>query len=177
VSDLTFTLKATLSSHEGVSAYLNKPGDAVVVERGRPRWLILACPCSCGSQIPVNLDSRAGPAWRLYRRRSGVTVYPSIWRDSDCESHFIIAHNRIYLFRADRDGLAQFYDTASEIGVEEQVLARLLPSREQSCLEISDHIPESVPWDVLRACRRLARKGLAIEGGGASLGRFRRAKL
>src|SRR5258708_2177168 len=101
MSEPTFTLKATLSSREGISAYLKKPGDGVIVERGRPRWLILACPCGCGSQIPVNLDSRAGPAWRLYRRRSGVTVYPSVWRDSDCESHFIIAHNRIYLFGAD----------------------------------------------------------------------------
>jgi hypothetical protein len=147
----------------------------VIVYRERPRWLILACPCGCGSHIPVNLDRRAGPAWRLYQRRTGTTVYPSVWRDSDCESHFIIAHDRIYMFGGVRDGLAEYDEPAGEVSLEEKTLAQLTTSRYQDCAEISDGIPDSVPWDVLRACRRLVRKGVATEGRGADIGTFRRA--
>lgn len=58
---------------------------------------------------------------------------------------------------------------------EEDLLKRVLEAlsaREQSVEEISDQIPGSVPWDVLRCCRKLCRLGMAVEGRGAATGQF-----
>lgn len=87
----SISLKAELDSRVGAANLLVAPGDAVLITRGQPRWLLLRCPCGCGEEMPVNLDARAGKAWRLYRRpHSGLTLFPSVWRDTGCESHFVI---------------------------------------------------------------------------------------
>src|ERR1700736_4285138 len=75
---------------------LSEAGDAVVVQRGRPRMLLIRCPCGCGDDFLVNLDGRLGPAWRHYSTRRGLALYPSYWRDGDCGSHFIVWNDRIY---------------------------------------------------------------------------------
>src|ERR1700722_8970214 len=99
-------LMGVVSSRGEASAYLKAPGDAVLVERGRPRLLLLSCPCGCGEHFPINLDPRAGPAWRLYRNRTGaITLYPSVWRESGCYSHYIIWRDRILLFGGAEDEL------------------------------------------------------------------------
>src|SRR6267378_4236509 len=78
---------------------VSAPGDAVLIERGTPRWLLLACPCGCGAELPINLDRRAGKAWRVYKHgTTTLSVYPSVWRDTDCGSHFIIWRGNILLF-------------------------------------------------------------------------------
>jgi hypothetical protein len=56
---------------------------------------VLSCPCGCGDEISVNLDPRTGPAWRTYQTARGFTLFPSIWRESGCKSHFIIWEDRI----------------------------------------------------------------------------------
>src|SRR5258708_7376675 len=63
---LTLALKSTVESRASAADLLKSPGDAVLIQRGQPRWLILKCPCGCGDEIPVNLDRRAGKAWRFY---------------------------------------------------------------------------------------------------------------
>lgn len=168
-----FSIKARVSSRANASAYLKQPGDAVIVDRQGPRWLILSCPCGCGAEVPVNLDRRAGPAWRLYESPKGTSVYPSVWRDTDCKSHFIIWRDDILLFGA-RYG--ESWIDEAEAG-EQELLQRVLEAlsnREQSAEEISDQIPDSEPWDVLRCCRRLCKLGKAIEGHQHARGRFRR---
>jgi len=40
----------------------------------------MLCPDGCGERIVLNLDPRAGPAWRLYDRKEKTTLYPSVWR-------------------------------------------------------------------------------------------------
>ena len=70
-------------------------GDSVIVVRGRPRSLVMACPDGCGEHLTINLDERAGPAWRWYENGRGLTLFPSVWRDSGCKSHFIVWHNTI----------------------------------------------------------------------------------
>ena len=78
-----------VSSRGDAAGYLKVPGDAALVERGRPRLLLLACPCGCGEQLPVNLDGRAGPAWRYYKNeRTGLTLYPSVWREKRLPQSF-----------------------------------------------------------------------------------------
>ncbi len=166
-------IKARVKSRADASAHLERPGDAVIVDRQGPRWLILRCPCGCGADVPVNLDQRAGPAWRLYESRKGTSVYPSVWRDTDCESHFIIWRDNIYLL-GPRYG-ESWMDEIEE--GENRLLERVfeaLSDREQSAEEISDQIPGSEPWDVLYCCRRLCRLGKAVEGHWHARGRFRR---
>src|SRR3954470_19533554 len=74
---------------------LRQPGDAVLVHRGRPRSLLIACPDGCGETLSINLDPRGGKAWRLYRKGSAISLSPSVWRDGGCESHFIVWRSRI----------------------------------------------------------------------------------
>lgn len=168
------TYKATVPSRAAASSYLKDPGDAVIVDRQGPRWLILACPCGCGSEIPVNLDPRAGSAWSLYKGNKGISVYPSVWRDTDCESHFIILRNTIFMLGSRHDDRWLYENTENEEGLEKETLRRLSSSRDQNYEEISASIADCIPWDVLRCCRKLCRKGLAVEGRGENTGRFRK---
>lgn len=170
---MDFTLKTKVTSRGEASVHLKDPGDGVIVERDRLRWLIMSCPCGCGAELPVNLDRRAGPAWRLYETRKGVSVYPSVWRDSDCKSHFIIWRGKILLLGA-RNRQMTVEDPDAYEGEYAQQILDLLSDAEQSAELISDQIPGSVPWDILRTCRRLTHEGKAIEGKGPSEGYFRR---
>jgi hypothetical protein len=167
-----FTVKARVNSRADASAHLRQPGDAVIVERQGPRWLILACPCGCGAELPVNLDRRAGPAWRLYESPKGRSVYPSVWRDTDCKSHFIVWRDEIFVLGARGESWGDEAESNDD-----ELLGRVsetLSFREQSAEEISDQVAGSVPWDVLQCCRKLCRLGGAIEGTGKAIGRFRR---
>jgi len=167
-------IKARVSSRGDASSYLQKPGDAVIVERLGPRWLILSCPCGCGAELPVNLDRRAGPAWRLYESPKGISVYPSVRRDTDCESHFIIWRDKILLFGTREDDNSFDEPEAYRDDLIDLVL-NVVSERFASTEEISDLIPGSVPWDILRSCRKLCRSGLVIEGRGNLAGHFRRS--
>lgn len=173
MTNMRLNIKAKVGSRANASAHLSQPGDAVIVDRQGPRWLVLSCPCGCGAELPVNLDRRAGPAWRLYESRKGTSVYPSVWRDTDCKSHFIIWRDNILMLGARADEL-WFDDLDSD---ENDLLRRVLDAlsaHERSAEEVSDQIPGSVPWDVLRCCRKLCRLGAAVEGRGEAAGRFRR---
>jgi len=164
-----------VSTRGEAASYLKSPGDAVLIERGRPRLLLLSCPCGCGEHFPINLDARAGPAWRLYRSRNkGLTVYPSVWRESGCFSHYIIWRDNILLFGQNDE---EWDDSSSDDGtmpspdaVREQLpLAGLM-----AFSDIADAL-DALPWDVLRVCRRLVRAGIAREGRGGEQGSFGRA--
>ena len=48
----------TVSTRGAASTHLKSAGDAVLIERGRPRLLVLSCPCGCGEEFPINLDPR-----------------------------------------------------------------------------------------------------------------------
>jgi hypothetical protein len=166
-------LKARVNSRTYASEHLKRPGDAVIVDRQGPRWLVLSCPCGCGAEVPVNLDRRAGPAWRIYESRKGMSLYPSVWRDTDCESHFIIWHNNIFVLGSRDDDSWNDKTGFGENSLLERVL-EVLSDREQSAEEISDQILGSEPWDVLHCCRRLCGLGKAIEGRWHAKGHFRR---
>lgn len=166
-------IKARVGSRANASAHLKQPGDAVIVDRQGLRWLVLSCPCGCGAELPVNLDRRAGPAWRLYETPKGTSVYPSVWRDTDCKSHFIIWRDIILLFGAGPNELWTDELQSDEDDLLERVL-ETLSEREQSAEEISDQIAGSVPWDVLWCCRKLCVMGTAVEGRELTKGFFRR---
>lgn len=166
-------LVGTIRSRADAVGLLKSPGDAVVIERGRPRWLLLACPCGCGEELPINLDARAGPAWRIYRQKKTgeVSVYPSVWRDVGCGSHFIIWSDQVFLFGGDDDELGDFPTAASVLSP--LVFDHLSTESHSSYADVAEALGE-IPWDVLSACRALVRKGLAEEGQGKERGAFRR---
>lgn len=168
------SLKAEVTSRVGAATLLAAPGDAVLVVRGTPRWLLLRCPCGCGEEIPVNLDSRAGKAWRLYGfPTEDLTVFPSIWRDTGCESHFVIWRGHILMFGRG----SSRYALRENLNLEKlrgRVLSAWPTSGLISYVEVADSLGE-IPWDVLEACRDLVDGGLLIEGVGEKRGTFEKA--
>jgi hypothetical protein len=135
------------------------------------------CPSGCGDELAINLDRRAGPAWRLYRTEAALTLFPSVWRDTGCESHFIIWRSRIYLFGSkadDEDGdRLDLWSGETAVG-REVVLSALSPSNFEDVPTIADRL-DALPWEVLMVCRQLVRDDLAIEGQGRHRTCFRRA--
>jgi hypothetical protein len=158
----------TFPARDEAAATLIIPGDAALVHRGVPRMLLLKCPCGCGDILVINLDKRAGPAWRLYQRGKSLTLFPSYWRDSKCESHFVLWSNNVYWCDWEDDSL---WTSASII---EQRVLRSLPDQFIHYEALADVLQE-IPWDVLLACHSLVRKGEAIMNQPRSSGEFRRA--
>lgn len=170
----TLSLKAIVESRAEVKDQLKRPGDAVLIRRGQPRWLLLKCPCGCGDEIPVNLDRRAGKAWRYYGdAKSGVTVFPSIWRDTGCESHFIIWRDQILLFGGWDDDVSSSPVHPDLSSLSRRVLESWPSEGWASYADIADGLGE-IPWDVLDACRNLTHAGSLIEGHGKQRGMYRR---
>jgi hypothetical protein len=168
--------KGKVASRGAASALLQEPGDAALVERGRPRLLLLSCPCGCGQQFPINLDPRAGPAWRMYwNGPRELSLYPSVWRESDCMSHYVIWRNKIFLFGRYEDDLDSSPQPDEMVRLVDLVRERLPEKSLVSFFEIAEEL-DAIPWDVLMVCRRLVRAGTAREGTGKQRGSFVRIK-
>src|SRR4051812_45982925 len=90
-------LRGSVASRDDARPQLQEAGDVVLVERGCLRSAVIKCPCGCGEELVINLDRRVGPAWRLYRDERGLTLYPSVWRDSGCCTHFILWHDTVFM--------------------------------------------------------------------------------
>lgn len=169
---ISLNLKAVVESRSEVGSFLAKPGDAVVIRRGHPRWMMLKCPCGCGEEIPINLDPRAGKAWRFYDGPSrGVTVFPSVWRDTGCQSHFIVWNGQILLL--DADGSDESSVPLGILELVQRVRSAWPAGAMVSYVEIADQLDE-IPWDVLESCRRLVKEGVLQEGLSQQRSMFRR---
>ena len=118
--------------------------------------MVMACPDGCGEMLTINLDGRAGKAWRFYAQGNDLSLFPSVWRDSGCESHFILWRSRIY-----------WCDWGDELeGPMAEVVIKVLEalgSQLESYTFIAERL-DLVPWAVLSACSKLRRDGLAAEG-------------
>lgn len=167
------SMKGIVSTRRDASEIVGLPGDVAIVRRGVIRWVIIKCPCGCGDEIPINLDERAGPAWRVFHsEKSGLTLYPSVWRDSGCMSHFILWRNDIFLFRkygSVEDGWSQL--SKSTRVLEQKLISRLPDDHLIHFSDLADDLDE-LPWDVLWACRALVRRKMAVEGAGDMRGFF-----
>src|SRR5437867_10290936 len=86
---------------EQARSRVRRSGDVAIVHRGIPRWLVLHCPCGCGDEILLNLDQRVGGAWKFYTGSLGLTVFPSVWREAGCCSHFVIWQDKIIFISDD----------------------------------------------------------------------------
>jgi len=95
-----------------------KPGVLVLVMPGdRPKSLKFLCPCGCGEVISVNLMREAANAWYIwYEENRGLSLWPSVWLDVGCKSHFILRRNIARLISGEmpdmtRDELESWWDT------------------------------------------------------------------
>lgn len=149
---------------------LSTPGDAVLIRRGVPRSLLIACPDGCGETLLINLDPRTTKAWRLDTRGGGVTLYPSVWRDGGCGSHFVVWRGRIiWCDRFELGNVEPPYDSSLE--------ARLLEVLKSDHLRSSDELAaelDEITWEVSRAARKLVKRGIVDQGVGNQRDWFRR---
>jgi hypothetical protein len=162
------SMKGEVTHRHLADEALKAPGEAVLVRRGVLRSLVMACPDGCGEVLTINLDGRAGKAWRYFERGADVSLFPSVWRDSGCESHFILWRSRIYWC----DWGDELEVPMAEVVV--QVRDALGPQLERYT-SVAERL-DLVPWAVLSACAKLQREGLAIEGKDKLRGSFMRAR-
>lgn len=145
-------------------------GDIAGVVRGRPRSLLIKCPDGCGDTLVINLDPRAGKAWQLIERRNSMTLYPSVWREDGCRSHFIIWRDHLlWCGRFELDNVEPEYDP----GLEGRVFAETSEGLARTAHEIAATLDE-ITWEVSRVLRRLVRLHLVEEEEGKVRGRYRR---
>lgn len=63
----------------------------------KPKWALFKCPCRCGDVVTLSLQPIHRPHWRLTSTLAGrPTLYPSIWRDKGCLSHFWLRDGRVF---------------------------------------------------------------------------------
>ena len=149
-----------VASHSDAVARVCEPGDVGVVKRGTLRSVVMRCPDACGETITLNLDPRTDKAWRLYQSPRGLTLFPSVWRDSGCQSHFILWNDVLYwmdVFDVDEK------DVPEERLLEDRVWAILKPRALTDFVALADAL-EEIPWAVLDACRRLVKAKRAVAG-------------
>lgn len=92
---------------------------AVVVRGGRTRSVVFECPCGCGDLLVINADAAVAPAWKVRLDTRGLTLMPSVWRRTGCESHFIVWGERIWWCRfRSEDQLMEDSDWPEEMDAE-----------------------------------------------------------
>lgn len=164
---IRLTFKGEVTQRHQADELLQMPGEAVLVRRGVLRSIVIACPDGCGEMLTINLDGRAGKAWRFYGHANDMSLFPSVWRDSGCGSHFILWRSRIY-----------WCDWGDELEVPmvENVakVQEALGPQLESYMSIAERL-DLVPWAVLSACGKLRRDGLAVEGTDKLRGHFMKA--
>jgi hypothetical protein len=137
---------------------LEKSADYAMVLRGVPRSLVMKCPDNCGDVITLNLDKRTGPAWRMYGDPARLTLYPSVWRETGCEAHFIVWRGHIFWCMGE-----SYEQPMLDKGLVDLVRRRLPKDKFVSYESIANEIDVS-PWETLWACNQLVNDRVALKG-------------
>lgn len=67
-----------------------------VVYRNQSFWAVFKCPCGCKNTISLPLQKNHNPHWKLeYSIDVKPTLYPSVWQNKGCLSHFWIVNGKI----------------------------------------------------------------------------------
>ena len=163
-------MKGTVASHNEAITLVTQPGDLAIVKRGTLRSAVMRCPDACGEAITLNLDPRTDKAWRIYKSKKGFTLFPSVWRDTGCQSHFVLWNDVISwvdVFDAEAE------PTQETRQLEESVWGMLKPGAFTDFVQIADAL-EEIPWAVLDACRHLVREKRALAGSGPMKSSFKK---
>lgn len=52
--------RGKVETRDAAGPILKHSGEFVIVEREKPRLIILRCPCGCGDDLLINVDDRVG---------------------------------------------------------------------------------------------------------------------
>ena len=149
---------------------LERSGDFVLVCRGVLRSFVMRCPDGCGEALTINLDPRSGKAWRFYRKQMQASLFPSVWRDTGCRSHFIVWSHTILWCGGRWDDSE--VPRLGPVDLRSRVLNHC-DATWRHFAAIAEDLGE-VPWDINRECDDLVRRGgLLVEGAGNLRGHFR----
>ena len=87
----------TITERPPINANVKKD-ELYLVEKDRNhKWALLQCPCGCGHVITLSLQLAHNPHWKLTQNTFKYpTLYPSIWQDTSCFSHFWLKDGRVY---------------------------------------------------------------------------------
>ncbi|MDP9316781.1 MAG: DUF6527 family protein [Chloroflexota bacterium] len=67
----------------------------------------MLCPCGCKRTLHMNLIPDEHPCWHLMQHEDGTaTLHPSVWRKTDCRSHFVFRHGRVQWCHSVRRGIS-----------------------------------------------------------------------
>lgn len=59
-------------------------------------WTMFRCPCGCGNVITLPLKKTHSPHWIITGNKvDNLTLYPSVWQNSGCCSHFWIRDGKV----------------------------------------------------------------------------------
>jgi hypothetical protein len=132
----------------------------------------MSCPDGCGDKLAINLDGRTAKAWRFFRKRNQVSIFPSVWRDTGCGSHFIVWNHHIVW--CDIPGSERSVNVEDEAELRRKLM-QVATVEWEHYTELAQAIDE-VPWDVNWACRLLSSRGLGlVEGTGNLRGYFKKS--
>jgi hypothetical protein len=162
--------KGVVPSHSEAIALVKEPGDLAIVKRGTLRSVVMRCPDGCGEAITLNLDPRTDKAWRVYKSKKGLTLFPSVWRDTGCQSHFVLWNDVISwvdVFDSEEE------ETEEILQLEERVWGVLKVDSFTDFVQIADALDE-IPWAVLDACRHLVKEKRAVAGTGPMKSSFKK---
>jgi hypothetical protein len=74
----------------------------IIGENGHLWFAAMICPCGCGQTLHMRLVSDARPRWTMDLDENGYpSLFPSVWRQIGCRSHFFLTHGRIRWCRSD----------------------------------------------------------------------------
>ncbi len=75
---------------------LSKKTVYIVEDDGYQEQVAMLCPCGCGRILHMNLLPDERPCWKVTEHKDGtVSLHPSIWRKTDCRSHFWFKNGRV----------------------------------------------------------------------------------
>lgn len=76
---------------------IGKNNFIIVFYQLKPLWTLFQCPCGCEKVISLSLQKVHRPHWTVSKNKSGrPTLYPSVWQNKGCCSHFWIKDGKVY---------------------------------------------------------------------------------
>jgi hypothetical protein len=79
------------------NSHIEKNNFYLVTANHADKWALFQCPCGCGHIITLSLQFTHNHYWRVIRNISKrPTLYPSVWQNTPCLSHFWLKDGRVY---------------------------------------------------------------------------------
>jgi hypothetical protein len=88
---------STFKVNDTLPSALKKNAIYIVEDDGYQEQVAMLCPCDCKRILHLNLLPDDRPYWKLTEHPDGtVSLHPSVWRKTDCCSHFWFKGGRVH---------------------------------------------------------------------------------